>query len=200
MKLVLATHNKDKVSELRAVLNHVQVRILTCDDFPAMPDVLEDGQTLEENALKKAREIYQYTKLPVLADDTGLEVKALDGAPGVLSSRYAGEGVSYVQNVEKLLEDLSGIPPEQREACFRTVMVYLDGRDTLVAEGAVEGRILHETKGREGFGYDPVFFYPPLGKTFSEMTLAEKNRISHRGQALTAMIQKLKENHILTEV
>lgn len=200
MKLVLATHNKDKISELQAVLKDEQVSILTCDDFPGMPDVIEDGETLEENALKKAREIHQYTQLPVLADDTGLEVSALGGAPGVKSSRYAGEHASYADNVAKLLKEMSQIPKEQREARFRTVMVYLDDRYQLMTEGEVQGQILEEVCGDGGFGYDPVFYYPPLKKTFSELTLQEKNNISHRGQALLTMIKILRENHILTEV
>jgi XTP/dITP diphosphohydrolase len=200
MKLVLATHNKDKISELQAVLKDEQVSILTCDDFPGMPDVVEDGETLEENALKKAREIHQYTQLPVLADDTGLEVSALGGAPGVKSSRYAGEHASYADNVAKLLKEMSQIPKEQREARFRTVMVYLDDRYQMMTEGEVPGQILEEVCGDGGFGYDPVFYYPPLKKTFSELTLQEKNNISHRGQALLTMIKILRENHILTEV
>ncbi len=200
MKLVLATHNKDKISELKAVLESEQVSILTCDDFPEMPDVLEDGETLEENALKKAREIHQYTQLPVLADDTGLEVPALGGAPGVKSSRYAGEHASYADNLAKLLKEMSQIPKEQREARFRTVMVYLDDRYQIMTEGEVPGQILEEVRGGGGFGYDPVFYYPPLKKTFSELTLHEKNSISHRGQALLRMIKTLRENHILTEV
>ncbi|BFN36127.1 XTP/dITP diphosphatase [Fidelibacter multiformis] len=200
MKLVLATHNKDKISELQAVLKDEQVSILTCDDFPGMPDVIEDGETLEENALKKAREIHQYTQLPVLADDTGLEVSALGGAPGVKSSRYAGEHASYADNVAKLLKEMSQIPKEQREARFRTVMVYLDDRYQMMTEGEVTGQILEEVCGDGGFGYDPVFYYPPFKKTFSELTLQEKNNISHRGQALLTMIKILRENHILTEV
>ncbi|MGC9512180.1 MAG: XTP/dITP diphosphatase [Fidelibacterota bacterium] len=200
MKLVLATHNKNKILELQEVLKDEQVSILTCDDFPGTPDVIEDGETLEENALKKAREIHQYTQLPVLADDTGLEVSALGGAPGVKSSRYAGEHASYADNVAKLLKEMSQIPKEQREARFRTVMVYLDDRYQLMTEGEVTGQILEEVCGDGGFGYDPVFYYPPLKKTFSELTLQEKNKISHRGRALLTMIKILRENHILTEV
>ncbi|MCD6234520.1 MAG: non-canonical purine NTP pyrophosphatase, RdgB/HAM1 family [Candidatus Neomarinimicrobiota bacterium] len=200
MKLVLATHNRDKVSELKAVLKSEQISILTCDDFPAMPEIIEDGDTLEENALKKARGIHQYTKLPVLADDTGLEVPALKGAPGVMSSRYAGDQASYADNVAKLLKEMAHIPMEQREARFRTVMVYLDDRNKIITEGDVSGQILEDVRGRGGFGYDPVFYYPPFNKTFSEMTLSEKNRISHRGQALLKMIKALRENHILKEV
>jgi XTP/dITP diphosphohydrolase len=200
MKLVLATHNKDKISELQGVLKNEQVSILTCDDFPELPEVFEDGETLEENALKKAREIHQYTQLPVLADDTGLEVRALGGAPGVKSSRYAGDHASYADNVTKLLKEMSPIPKEQREARFRTVMVYLDDRHQITTEGEVQGYILEEIRGRGGFGYDPVFYYPPLKKTFSELSLPEKNSVSHRGQALLKMIKTLREKHILTEV
>ncbi|MDD3806491.1 MAG: RdgB/HAM1 family non-canonical purine NTP pyrophosphatase [Candidatus Marinimicrobia bacterium] len=200
MKLVLATHNKDKVFELRVLLKNEPVILLTFDDFPGMPEVIEEGKTLEENALKKATQIYHYTGLPVLSDDTGLEVIALDGAPGVMSSRYAGESVTYAQNVEKLLREMSDIPEEQRGACFRTVMVYFDGKKKLITEGKVCGYILKETRGDGGFGYDPVFYYPPLKKTFAEMTREEKNHISHRGQALFKMIQALRNNNIFMEV
>jgi XTP/dITP diphosphohydrolase len=200
MKIVLATQNRDKIRELRNLLNETDAQILTLDDFPGLPEVHEDGETLEANAEKKAYEIYHFTGYPALADDTGLEVKALNGAPGVYSSRYAGEDVTYAENVAKLLKEMNNIPPEQREACFRTVMVYLDDHVHLTTEGRVDGKIMNKPAGTGGFGYDPVFYYPPYGKTLSEITPAEKNRISHRGKALALMIRKLCEHQLIREV
>ncbi|HDT12553.1 MAG TPA: RdgB/HAM1 family non-canonical purine NTP pyrophosphatase [Candidatus Marinimicrobia bacterium] len=200
MKIVLATHNRDKIKELKAAFGGTNTELLTFDHFPGMPDVVEDGETLEKNAQKKATEIYHYTGLPALADDTGLEVRALNGAPGVKSSRYAGEGVTYAQNVEKLLFELREISPEQREARFRTVMVYFDGKNTIKTEGCVQGRILTGAAGTGGFGYDPIFYYPPLKKTFSELNIEEKNQISHRGKALFKMIDALCEMNLIKEV
>ncbi len=200
MKIVLATQNRDKITELQSVLRDTNVRILTPDDFTGFPAVVEDGETLEENAYKKAVEIHRFTGLPVLADDTGLEVPALNGAPGVRSSRYAGEDVSYAENVEKLLREMRHIPPEQREASFRTVMVYLNNSLHFTTEGRVDGTILEYRRGTGEFGYDPVFYYPPLKKTFSEMSLEEKNQVSHRGKALTLMIKKLQKHQVIREV
>lgn len=200
MKIVLATHNRDKIKELKASFKGTNAELLTFDQFPYMPDVVEDGETLQDNARKKAEEIYNYTGLPALADDTGLEVSVLNGAPGVKSSRYAGEKVSYAQNVKKLLQDMKEIKPEQREARFRTVMVYFDGKNTITTEGCVQGTILMEAKGNEGFGYDPVFYYSPMKKTFSELNLDEKNKISHRGKALIKMIHILCDKNLIKEV
>jgi XTP/dITP diphosphohydrolase len=200
MKIVLATHNRDKIRELKAAFRGTNAELLTFDHFPNMPDVVEDGDTLEENALKKAKEIFQFTGLPALADDTGLEVQALNGAPGVKSSRYAGERVTYAQNVKKLLSEMKDIGPEQRKAGFRTVMVYFDGNNVLTTEGRVQGTILKEPVGENGFGYDPVFYYPPLKKTFSELSPDEKNKISHRGKALLKMINTLCEKNLIKEV
>jgi len=200
MKIVLATHNRDKIKELMAAFRGTNAELLTFDHFPGMPDVVEDGETLKDNAQKKAREIYCYTGLPTLSDDTGLEVHALKGEPGVKSSRYAGERVTYAQNVEKLLFEMKGIRPEQREARFRTVMVYFDGKNTITTEAYVQGKILPEGRGTDGFGYDPVFYYPPLGKTFSELSIKEKNEISHRGKALLKMINTLCKKNLIKEV
>lgn len=194
--IVIATHNRDKIREFRHKLGKL-LNIKTLDDFPDMPEVLEDGKTLEENALKKAREIHEYTGLPALADDTGLEVDALNGAPGVFSSRFAGEHASYEDNVRLLLENMKGIPAEHRIARFRTTIAYVDNDISWIVNGTAEGRIMEKRSGCGGFGYDPVFYYEPLRKTFSEMNLEEKNRISHRGKALDAFIHKLKsENQI----
>jgi len=185
MQLVLATNNKDKVTEIRHLLDDLPVTILTADDFLDFPDPEETGTTLVENAVLKAKEIAGFTGLPTLADDSGLEVDALDGAPGVYSSRYAGESVTYRDNYEKLIRELRGVPKERRTARFRCVIaiVWADGEVNTV-EGVADGFITEDVAGDKGFGYDPVFLYPPLRKRFSEMTLDEKNMVSHRGKAL----------------
>jgi XTP/dITP diphosphohydrolase len=185
VQLILATNNEDKIREIRHLLDDLPVTILTRDDFLEFPDVEETGQTLEENALLKAHAVAEFCELPALADDSGLEVDALDGAPGVFSSRYAGEDATYADNNRKLLEQLKGVSKEKRTARFRCVIAidWADGT-TETVEGVAEGYIAEDIAGNEGFGYDPVFFYPPKGKRFSEMTLEEKNLVSHRGQAL----------------
>ena len=189
---ILATHNRDKIKEFKNKLGS-SICLKTLDDFPDMPDVVEDGVTLEENAFKKAREINAYTGLPTIADDTGLEVDALNGAPGVYSSRYAGENVTYQDNVIKLLNELKGLKLEQRSARFRTSIAFVDNKEAWSVQGSVEGLILNHQKGKDGFGYDPVFYYEPLKKTFSELDLKTKNTTSHRGKAIDAFMYKLKE-------
>jgi XTP/dITP diphosphohydrolase len=185
MQLVLATNNEDKIREIRNLLDDLPVTIMTRDDFLEFPDIEETGATLEENAVLKARAIAEFCDLPALADDSGLEVDALDGAPGVYSSRYAGENASYADNNRKLLEQLAGTPPEKRTARFRCFIAVCWGDDDVeTVEGTAEGIITDDSIGQSGFGYDPVFFHPPSGKRFSEMTLEEKNLVSHRGQAL----------------
>ena len=185
MQLVLATNNEDKIREIKHLLDDLPVTILTRDDFLEFPDIDETGKTLEENALLKASAIAEFCELPALADDSGLEVDALNGEPGVYSSRYAGEDATYSDNNRKLLEQLKGVPKEKRTARFRCVIAidWADGASETV-EGVAEGYITEDILGHEGFGYDPVFFYPPEGKRFSEMTLEEKNLVSHRGKAL----------------
>lgn len=185
MQLVLATNNQDKVREIKHLLEGLPVEVLTRDDFDHFPDPDETGSTLEENALIKAREIAAFCGVPALADDSGLEVDALDGAPGVYSSRYAGPGCTYRDNNEKLLREMKDLPPAKRTARFRCVIAIAWGADDVeTVEGTAEGVIADDIAGREGFGYDPVFFYPPANKRFSEMSLDEKNAVSHRGLAL----------------
>lgn len=193
---ILATRNRDKIKEYKDKLS-CTIQLKTMDDFPNLPDVVEDGSSLRENAYKKAREIHQYTGLPAIADDTGLEVDALNGAPGIYSSRFAGDTASYQDNVIKLLNNLKEIPSEQRSARFRTIIAFVDDTEEWDVDGVVDGLILNEQKGTGGFGYDPVFYYKPLQKTFSELDIKEKNEISHRGKAITALINTLKKkNHI----
>lgn len=185
MKLVLATNNIHKIREISQILEGLDVEIVTKDAFPDFPDVEETGSTLEENAILKAEEISDFTGLPSMADDSGLEVDALDGAPGVISARYAGPGCTFADNNAKLLRELTGVPREKRTARFRCVIAVCFGKgDTRLAEGTVDGVITDEIRGREGFGYDPVFLIPDLGMTFAEMPADQKNSMSHRGRAV----------------
>lgn len=183
-ELVLATRNPDKGRELQVLLADLGIRIRTMAEFPSAPDVVEDGATCRENAIKKARSAAQFTGIPAIADDTGLEVDALGGRPGVHAARYAGEKATYADNCRKLLTELEGTPAGQRGARFVTVaaLVYPDGR-TETTEGVLEGVIAQREVGTQGFGYDPVFFVPEAGRTLAEMPAAEKNRISHRAKA-----------------
>lgn len=184
MNILLATNNPHKSAELAAILGELEdIRVLTLADIGSdIPEPVEDGTTLEANAYIKAYEIHAATGLPTIADDTGLEVAALDGAPGVMSARYAGESATYADNCEKLLEALKGAA--DRAASFRTVVCYIDGLRTLFAEGRVEGEIVEIPRGDSGFGYDPLFLPSGAEKTFAEMSAPEKNRSSHRARAL----------------
>lgn len=183
MQIVLATHNKGKMSEINNLLSS-SYEVLTLDHFPNIKDIPETGKTLKENAFIKARTVFEMTGLPSLADDTGLEVESLGGDPGVYSARYAGEQASYQDNCEKLLKNMMRVPKEDREAKFRTVIAYKDDNRELSCDGFVKGEIAQSPKGSFGFGYDSVFYYPPLEKTFAELSEEEKNSISHRGRAL----------------
>jgi len=189
VQLVLATNNPDKINEIKYLLDELPVTILTRDDFLEFPDVEETGTTLKENARLKAKAIAEFCDLPALADDSGLEVDALNGAPGVYSSRYSGADATYESNCKKLLKELDGVPKEKRTARFRCV-IAIDWNDgtTETTEGVAEGFITEDIKGEKGFGYDPVFYYPPKKKRFSEMTTAEKHLVSHRGIALQNMV------------
>mgnify|MGYP003322475046 FL=1 len=189
MKIILATHNRDKEKELQKALQGINVEICSLFDFPEIGDIEETGTTLLENSLLKARTVFDITGIPAIADDTGLEVSFLDGAPGVYSARYAGDNVSYQDNVTKLLNELDGVPSEKRSARFRTVVTYIDKNEELWTEGYIDGIISETIIGDRGFGYDPVFFVPDIGKTFAELSSDEKNKISHRGIAL----QKLRK-------
>ena len=186
-RVVIATKNPDKLREIKDVLDSDYFHLLSMNNFRDFPDVAETGSTLEENAFKKAREINVFTRCLSLADDTGLEVKALDGRPGVFSSRFAGEAASYSDNVKKLLFEMKNVPENNRDAQFRTVMALVDKDKIFSVEGIQKGKILYESRGNNGFGYDPVFYIPEYDQTFAEMSLELKNRISHRGKALLKM-------------
>lgn len=188
-KLILATNNQHKVVEMKALLDDLGYQIYTLMDFPNIPEVIEDGQTLEENAVKKAETINHATGLMSLADDTGLEVEYLDGAPGVYSSRFSAENATYAENNRKLLTMLKGVPWDRRKAQFRCVMSIVEEGKTVSLEGACHGFILDELRGENGFGYDPLFYMPEFDKTFAEMPLSLKNEISHRARALQKVRQ-----------
>jgi XTP/dITP diphosphohydrolase len=183
-ELVLATHNRHKGEELAALLGDLGFRIRTLDEFPDAPDVVEDGATCEANAIKKAKAIAAATGLPAVADDTGLEVDALEGRPGVYAARYAGETATYEDNCRKLLRELKGVQQKQRTARFLTVAaIAMPSGHVRVAHGVLEGLISEAPTGDRGFGYDPVFLVPEMGKTLAELTAEEKNRVSHRAKA-----------------
>lgn len=194
-ELVLATRNKDKGRELAALLADLGIVIWTLAEFPDAPEVIEDGETCEANAVKKAVTIARYTGLPAVADDTGLEVEALGGRPGVHAARYAGEGVTYEDNWRKLLRELEGVAWEKRRARFVTVAALAEPSGSVrTATGLLEGCIAEKPAGTGGFGYDPVFYVPELEKTLAELSSDEKNRISHRARAFAKVREILMGN------
>lgn len=188
-ELIFATNNKHKLSEVRPMLEG-KVLIHSLSEIGLEGDIPETADTLEGNALQKAQWVYERTGRDCFADDTGLEVDALGGAPGVYSARYAGEGCSFDDNMDKLLTALDGV--ENRKARFRTVICLLENGQPHYFEGRVEGRILTEKHGTEGFGYDPIFQPDDSGVPFAEMDMESKNRISHRGRAMVKLIDYLK--------
>lgn len=192
--IVIATHNPDKKKEILIALRELGVNILFLDNFPEIGEIEETGSTLLENSLIKARTVSAITGKPAIADDTGLEVDALNGAPGIYSARYAGINVSYEDNVRKLLSEMSSTDMDSRTARFRTVVSFHSTNKELWTEGVIEGSITMGAIGTGGFGYDSVFRVEQTGKTFAEMTRREKNKISHRGVALEKMCKLLKEN------
>ncbi|HIU99019.1 MAG TPA: XTP/dITP diphosphatase [Candidatus Limadaptatus stercoripullorum] len=189
MKIAIATNNPNKLREIRAILGGFFDEALSLSDLGIDIDIEETGTTLTENALIKARTIRDLTGLPALADDSGLMVDALGGAPGVYSARYAGEEHDDKKNNALLLKNLEG-KPRDAKFCSVIALCYPDGRE-LTAEGSVRGVILKEERGTGGFGYDPLFFSPELGKTFAEATPEQKNSVSHRSRALRAMLELL---------
>ncbi len=195
IKLVLASRNQKKIKELETLLGPLssKVQVLSLDDIGYADDIVEDGTTFAENSKIKASVPAKLGYIGV-ADDSGLTVDALCGAPGVYSARYSGEGATDVKNNEKLLSALADVPDEKRGAQFRTVVTcaFPDGTD-FQAEGVCEGRILHAPDGDGGFGYDPLFYYEPFGKTFAALTPEEKNAVSHRGKAMREFVEKFRE-------
>ncbi|NJD39819.1 MAG: XTP/dITP diphosphatase [Geobacter sp.] len=187
IQLLVATRNRGKVKEIRAFLDGLVDQVLCAADLPELPETVEDGATFQDNALKKAREACQASGLPTLADDSGLVVDGLDGAPGVISARYAGEGATDDANNRKLLQELAQRPEASRKAAFICSLAFVapDGTEQLF-EGRVRGTIIGQPQGENGFGYDPLFLVDGCEQTMAELPVAEKNLISHRGQALQA--------------
>jgi len=184
--LILATTNKNKVKEFQEMLKDFPIEIRSLGDFGPLPEAIEDGETFDDNAYKKAIHTAKILGFPAIADDSGLEVEALDGAPGVYSARYAGDKATDRENVDKLLQEMKGV--KNRKATFRCVLsIAVPSGPALTYEGRCEGLILEERRGESGFGYDPVFYFEDLGKTFAECTMAEKNKVSHRGKALAEL-------------
>lgn len=195
MKIVLATNNKHKIEEIKGILSDSQLEILTLNDFKDFPKIEERGETLEENAISKAKGVYEFARVLSLADDSGLEVDALSGAPGVLSSRFAGEHCSYKDNNVKLLSLLKNVPWEKRGATFVCVVAMAKDIDNVkTVRGEVRGIITFDERGEGGFGYDPVFYLPELGKTFAQLSFQEKNQISHRAKAFEMAKELIKRD------
>lgn len=191
-ELVIASKNAGKVAEIAAALQHLPLKVMSLADFAQIPDAIEDGSTFMENALIKAKYYSTLTGKACLADDSGLEVDALQGAPGVYSARYAGEAASDADNNHKLLVEMAQVDSANRTARFRCVLAFVDTNATVItADGTCEGLILDAARGTEGFGYDPLFYIPVLNKTLAEISIADKNAISHRGAALKSLAAKL---------
>ena len=192
MYLVIATSNEHKLQEFKALLQGFPLTLLSLKDFPHLPAIVEDGKSFVENALKKAVVVARATGKLTIADDSGLEVEALDGRPGVYSARFAGEGARDAENNAKLLQELKGVTPQKRGACFKCVLgIARPEGETASVEGECRGVIIDAPRGRHGFGYDPVFLVPEYNKTFSEMAPEEKNRISHRSRAFKKLLEML---------
>ncbi len=195
MKFLVATNNQGKLKEFNQILGELGIECVSLRDLGITADVEETGTTFLENALLKAKEIYQIAKIPTISDDSGLMVDALDGEPGVYSARYAGEPSDDQKNMDKLLANLKEEP--NRTARFKSVIAAVFSEDDIVvAEGECEGVIIDEKRGENGFGYDPIFYVESLGKTFSEMTDAEKNSLSHRGNAIRNLKEQLKNKDL----
>ena len=186
-RIVLATRNKHKIEEIKTILSDLPLEVLTLNDFPHVPLLKEEGATFQENSLQKAQIVYAHTKIPALADDSGLEVFYLTGRPGVISARYAGEGASDEANNQKLLNQMMGVAPRRRRAQFRAVLTLLGDRTVETTEGICSGMLAESPRGTNGFGYDPIFLPDGFSRTYAELTAAEKNTISHRAKALASM-------------
>lgn len=192
-RIIFATGNADKMKEIKSIFSDFDGEVLSMKEAGVSLDIEENGTSFEENALIKAKAIWEHTKAIVLADDSGLEVDYLNKEPGIYSARYLGEDTSYDVKNKNIIERLAGVPTEQRSARFVCAIaaVLPDGR-TKVVKKTIEGYIGYEAKGENGFGYDPIFVVPEYGKTTAELTVAEKNVISHRGKALRSMKEELK--------
>jgi XTP/dITP diphosphohydrolase len=190
--IVLATRNKHKILEIKTILADLAITLLTLDDVPAVPDLKEEGATFQANSRQKAKAVFDLAKIPCLADDSGLEVFYLNGRPGVLSARYAGEGTTDEKNNKRLLVEMLGVPPRRRRAQFRAVLTLVHKNSVETAEGICPGMLAESPRGTNGFGYDPVFIPDGFLRTYAELTAEEKNKISHRARALAKMKEILR--------
>ncbi len=192
-KIILASGNAGKVREINILLADHGIEVIPQTEFD-VPEAVEDGLTFVENALKKARHAAKLTGLPAIADDSGIEVDALDKRPGIYSARYSGEGATDTKNYEKMLAELEGVAEEKRTARYWCVMVYMESENDptpIITQGSLEGRILTAPQGEGGFGYDPIFWLPEQKCTAAELSMEEKNKISHRAIALNALAKRL---------
>ena len=192
-KIVIASSNKHKVSEISSKIQPFFDEILSLEDFPKIGEIIEDGNTIEENSFKKSRASFEHTNIASIADDTTLEVDALNGDPGLFTARYAGEKATYEENMTKLLDNLDGIEDSLRTARFRTIISFVDGKNDFHVEGRLEGRILNKKIGNNGFGYDPIFQSTEFKMSLAEMDSKLKNEVSHRGLAIKNFISKIRE-------
>ena len=192
-KIVIASSNNHKVSEISVKIQPFFDKILSLADFPEIGEIVEDGNTIEENSFKKSRASFEHTNIASIADDTTLEVDALNGDPGLFTARYAGEKATYEENMTKLLDNLDGIEDSLRTARFRTIISFVDGKNDFHVEGRLEGRILNKKIGNNGFGYDPIFQSTEFKMSLAEMDSKLKNEVSHRGLAIKNFISKIRE-------
>ncbi|MDY6864178.1 MAG: XTP/dITP diphosphatase [Thermodesulfobacteriota bacterium] len=194
IELVFATRNFNKLKEIRTIFKDSMFKILSLDNFPEIPSWHEDGESFAENAIKKATIVAKYTGKYTIADDSGLEVEALNGRPGIYSARYAGKNSDDKANNNKLIKELKGIPQNKRDAMFRCVIVVASPDcKYCLAEGTCKGNIIDIPRGKNGFGYDPIFFIPDIKRTMAELSLSEKNKISHRALAIKELKKILPE-------
>ncbi|MGD8188764.1 XTP/dITP diphosphatase [Brevibacillus ginsengisoli] len=193
MQVVIATRNQGKVREFNFMFQQLGWEAVSLAEFPDVPEVVEDGETFEANARKKAETVSRFLNMPAVGDDSGLQVDVLGGKPGVYSARFAGEKATDKDNWQKLLRELQGVPNEQRTARFRCTLAFArPGEETMIADGKCEGVILREPAGTNGFGYDPVFFLPDRLCTMAQLDPSVKNKISHRANALHSLVEQIR--------
>ena len=193
MKILIASKNKGKIKEFKGMVEDLEIEVKTLYDYENFPDIEETGTTFRENSLIKAKAGYEKSGLITISDDSGLEVDFLNGAPGVYSARYGGEGLTDSQRVDLLLKELKDVPKEKRGANFKTSVILYNGKESYHFEGTWKGEILEKTVGNKGFGYDPIFFDPILGKTAAELDKSQKSKVSHRGKAMKKLLERLPE-------
>ena len=192
-KIVIASSNKHKVSEISSKIQPFFDEILSLTDFPKIGEIVEDGNTIEENSFIKSRACFNFSQIASVADDTILEVDALNGDPGLFTARYAGNKATYEDNMKKLLKNLEGVEMHLRTARFRTIISYVDGINDFYVEGVIEGKITNSKLGTNGFGYDPIFYSEKFNMTLAQMNSEQKNQISHRGLAIKKFVTKIRD-------